>query len=144
MDTTAKDNEKYFYSVQAVANGISGEYDKTGIGAIRVSTPLAKEIKSVDDGLTITFQTTAKITYYEVYRQVNNGKWEEFYDYFDDSDLEHGIIVIPDETVTVGNSYSYKIKTYVVENAGNGIVYSSAESEVITGMFYLKLLVSLM
>lgn len=135
VDKNAEDNEKYYYTVQVVANGILSEYDKDGIGAIRVATPVPKEIKSVKDGLTVTFQTTTKITYYEVYRQVNNGTWEEFYDYYDDSDLEHGIIVIPDETVSVGNSYSYKIKTDVVEDVGNGIVYSSAESKAITGMF---------
>ena len=135
VDKNVKDNEKYYYTVQLVANDIFGEYDNDGIGAIRVATPVSKEIKSVKDGLTITFQTTTKITYYEVYRQVNNGKWEEFYDYYDDSDLEHGIIVIPDETVSVGNSYSYKIKADVVENAGNGIVHSSAESKAITGIF---------
>ena len=135
VDKNVKDNEKYYYTVQLAANGILGEYDNNGIGAIRVATPAAKEIKTVKNGLKVTFQTTTKITHYEVYRQVNNGKWEEFYNYYDDSDLEHGIIVIPDETVCAGNSYSYKIKTYVVENAGNGIIYNSAESKVITGIF---------
>lgn len=135
VDKNVKDNEKYYYTVQLVANGILGEYDSGGIGAIRVATPVPKEIKAVKDGLTVTFQTTTKITYYEVYRRVNNGKWEEFYDYFDDSDLEHGKIVIPDETVSAGNSYSYKIKTYVVEDAVKGTAYSSAESKVITRMF---------
>ena len=39
-------NKKYYYTFQLVTNGILGEYNNDGIGAIRVATPVSKEIKS--------------------------------------------------------------------------------------------------
>lgn len=74
LDTTAKSNKKYTYSIYAIKDGEKSAYNKEGASLVYIASPEIKSLSCTDTGMKISWNTVPGAKKYQLYRKLPSGK----------------------------------------------------------------------
>lgn len=111
VDTTAKKNDKYYYTVKAVNGKIAGAFE-IGKGANCLDAPVLLSVdKNKSGNVSVKWESVENASGYYVYRKTESGKWTKL--------GKTAKTSYTDKTAkTDGEKYVYTVKAYNSEGSG--------------------------
>lgn len=110
-DKTVKSGTQYTYTVRvrdAAGNMISG-YDANGRSRLYVAAPKLVSASSLNDGIKVTWKTSAGAAMYKIFRKTGSGGWEAL------NTVTSGTTSYTDKKVTAGKTYTYTVRAVATD-----------------------------